>query len=58
MSGMHYDVVISGAGMVGATLACLLAKSAKRIAVLETLPPPVFKASDDFELRVSALSRF
>lgn len=58
MSGTHYDVVISGAGMVGATLACLLAKSAKRIAVLEVMPPPVFKPSDDFELRVSALSRF
>ncbi len=55
---MRYDVVISGAGMVGATLACLLAKSARRVAVLEALPPPVFKASGDFELRVSALSRF
>lgn len=55
---MHYDVVISGAGMVGATLACLLAKSAKRVAVLEASPPPVFNVSDDFELRVSALSRF
>jgi 2-octaprenylphenol hydroxylase len=55
---MHYDVVISGAGMVGATLACLLAKSSRRVAVLETFPPPVFDPADDFELRVSALSRF
>lgn len=55
---MQYDVVISGAGMVGATLACLLAKSGKRVAVLEAFPAPVFSVSDDFELRVSALSRF
>nr|CAA6801478.1 MAG: 2-octaprenyl-3-methyl-6-methoxy-1,4-benzoquinol hydroxylase (EC [uncultured Thiotrichaceae bacterium] len=55
---MHYDVVISGAGMVGATLACLLAKAGKQVAVLEACPPPMFNAEDDFELRVSALSRF
>ncbi len=55
---MDYDVVISGAGMVGATLACLLAQSAKRIAVLETSPVPEFDPAGNFELRVSAISRF
>ncbi|CAG0903584.1 unnamed protein product [Cyprideis torosa] len=54
---MRYDVVISGAGMVGATLACLLARSGKRIAVLEATPAPAFDPADDFELRVSAISR-
>lgn len=55
---MQYDVIISGAGMVGATLACLLANSAKRVAVIEASPPAVFTPQDDFGLRVSALSRF
>ncbi|MEZ5536214.1 MAG: UbiH/UbiF/VisC/COQ6 family ubiquinone biosynthesis hydroxylase [Thiolinea sp.] len=55
---MQYDVVISGAGMVGATLACLLAKSSMRVAVVEAFPPPVFDPADDFELRVSAISRY
>jgi 2-octaprenyl-6-methoxyphenol hydroxylase len=33
-----YDIVIVGAGMVGAGLACALANSAYRIAILETKP--------------------
>lgn len=55
---MQYDVIISGAGMVGATMACLLADSAKRIAVIEAAPPAAFTPETGFGLRVSALSRF
>ncbi len=54
---VQYDVIIAGGGMVGATLACLLGKSGKRVAVLETYQPTVFSPDDPYDLRVSALSR-
>lgn len=53
---MNYDVAIAGAGMVGATLACALAKAGLRVAVIEAgdpLPPP----GEEPELRVSAITR-
>ncbi|KAG1661959.1 2-octaprenylphenol hydroxylase [Nymphon striatum] len=53
----HFDVVINGGGMVGATLACLLAKSGKRIAVVEFADETEFKPGSDYDLRVSAISR-
>ena len=52
-----FDAVIIGAGIVGATLAALLAKSGRRIAVVESRLPPEFSADAPFELRVSAISR-
>lgn len=54
---MQYDVIIAGGGMVGSTLACLLGKSGKRVAVLEAHQPPPFSPSDPYDLRVSAISR-
>ena len=54
---VQYDVIIAGGGMVGATLACLLGKSGKRVAVLEAYQPTVFSPDDPYDLRVSALSR-
>lgn len=64
----HYDVIINGAGMVGATLACLLAQSGRNIAVIEATNPatkPVkksdstssFNNNTPHDLRVSAISR-
>ncbi|MFN3785769.1 MAG: FAD-dependent oxidoreductase, partial [Thiothrix sp.] len=53
----RYDVVVVGAGMVGATLACLLARAGRRVAVLEAHAPPAFTPTDPYDLRVSALSR-
>jgi len=53
----HYDVIINGGGMVGATLACLLAKKQLKVAVIEAFETPVFSAADEFDLRVSAISR-
>lgn len=52
-----FDVVIIGAGIVGATLAALLAKNKCNIAVVESRKAAVFNPSGDFELRVSAISR-
>lgn len=54
---VQYDAIIAGGGMVGATLACLLGKAGKRVAVLEAHPPAAFSPQDPYDLRVSALSR-
>lgn len=54
----NYDIIIIGAGMVGATLACLLAESHYRIAVFERATPPAFDPDALADLRVSAISRF
>lgn len=55
---IDYDVVITGAGMVGATLACALGSSGLRVAVLEAQPlPRDISPQDDFDLRVSAITR-
>ena len=53
---MNYDVAVVGAGLVGATFACALAKAGMRVAVVEAsepLPP----LTVDRELRVSAITR-
>ncbi len=50
----HYDVIIAGAGMVGAALACALANSPLRIALLERRPPS--PPGDHIGLRVSAIA--
>ena len=52
-----YDVIINGGGMVGATLACLLAKQGKQVAVIEAFAAKPFSQEDDYDLRVSAISR-
>jgi Ubiquinone biosynthesis hydroxylase, UbiH/UbiF/VisC/COQ6 family len=54
---VQYDVIIAGGGMVGATLACLLGQSGKRVAVLEAHQPTLFFPDDPYDLRVSAISR-
>ncbi|HIO96455.1 MAG TPA: FAD-dependent oxidoreductase, partial [Leucothrix sp.] len=42
----HYDVIINGGGMVGATLACLLAKSGRKVAVIEAFEAKPFLKGD------------
>ncbi len=51
-----FDVLIVGAGMVGATTACLLARAGFSVAVLEARQPAAFQADSAVGLRVSALS--
>ncbi|MEE9303936.1 MAG: UbiH/UbiF/VisC/COQ6 family ubiquinone biosynthesis hydroxylase [Thiotrichaceae bacterium] len=53
----HFDVIINGAGMVGATLACLLAQQGRKVAVIEAYLPTAFSEDAPAELRVSAISR-
>jgi len=53
----HYDVIIVGGGMVGATLACALAAQHRSVAIIEAFEPEPYSPGDGFELRVSAISR-
>ena len=53
----HYDVIINGGGMVGATLACLLAQTGRKVAVIEAAKTKQFDSEGPFDLRVSAISR-
>ncbi|MEA3411574.1 MAG: UbiH/UbiF/VisC/COQ6 family ubiquinone biosynthesis hydroxylase [Pseudomonadota bacterium] len=53
---MKVDIVVSGGGMVGATLACACAEAGFRVAVIENREPPPFREDAAFDLRVSAIS--
>ncbi len=50
------DVVITGAGMVGLSMACLLAKQGKSVAVVDRYEVPTFNNEQDYEARVTAVS--
>jgi 2-octaprenylphenol hydroxylase len=52
----RYDIVVIGAGMVGAAAASLLARSGFSVAVVEHQEPLPFDASQTVGLRVSAFS--
>lgn len=56
MSPERYDVVVIGAGMVGAAFACALRGSGLRLAVVESRAPSMDWPSDSVDLRVSAIS--
>jgi len=53
----NYDVIIAGAGMVGATLACALAPSGLRIALLDAHCPEFEWPDKGYDIRVSAITR-
>ena len=58
MSSSNFDIVISGAGMVGACAALALADRGFRVAIVETAAPGVSEKINDenYDLRVSAIS--
>ncbi|HEX7028398.1 MAG TPA: UbiH/UbiF/VisC/COQ6 family ubiquinone biosynthesis hydroxylase [Gammaproteobacteria bacterium] len=51
-----YQVIIVGAGMVGAALAVALGRAGFRVALLDRHAPPVYETGGEYGLRVSALS--
>lgn len=55
----HYDIIIVGAGMVGATLACGLAEEAEqlKIAVIDASEPNFDWDKNSYDMRVSAITR-
>lgn len=55
----HYDIIIVGAGMVGATLACGLAEEAEQlsIALIDANEPRLDWEHDSYDMRVSAITR-
>ncbi len=57
MKTTNYDIIIIGGGMVGASLACALADSTLKIAVIEGREPPAEWPADSFDIRVSAITR-
>ncbi|WP_252177656.1 FAD-dependent monooxygenase [Endozoicomonas sp. 4G] len=52
----NYDVIVVGAGMVGAAMACALGLKGIRVAVFDRTLPSAFKPDQLPDLRVSALS--
>jgi len=58
VSAREYDVIIAGAGLVGACAALALARKGKRIALIEATRPVVGKGRKDkpYDLRISAIS--
>ncbi len=54
----QFDITIVGSGMVGATLACMLANETDlSIAVIDNAKPVAKPSMDSFDLRVSAITR-
>lgn len=53
----EYDAVIIGGGMVGLTIACALGQQEFKVAVVEAFEPQDINVTDDYELRVSAISK-
>ncbi|MBV1913216.1 MAG: UbiH/UbiF/VisC/COQ6 family ubiquinone biosynthesis hydroxylase [Cycloclasticus sp.] len=56
MSVRTYQVAIVGGGMVGATLACLLAEQGVSVALIDAGDPAEAWSDDSYDLRVSALT--
>lgn len=52
----EFDVVIIGAGMVGATIACGLARSNLKVAIVDVQKPKPFLSEETPHIRVSAIS--
>ena len=56
MKTVDADIVVVGAGMVGAAAACALASNGFEVALVEARPPSPPDESADYDLRVSAIS--
>jgi ubiquinone biosynthesis UbiH/UbiF/VisC/COQ6 family hydroxylase len=57
VNAARYDVIVAGAGMVGACAALALAARGMRVALIEAAPAPApVDSTQDYDLRVSAIS--
>lgn len=56
-SNPDYDLIIVGGGMVGLALAARLAQSQIKIAIIDPKPVDMSWDKDDYDLRVSAITR-
>ncbi|KAK7069589.1 putative ubiquinone biosynthesis monooxygenase, partial [Halocaridina rubra] len=60
-AGSHFDIVISGGGMVGFAMACAMGQSRRlsdrRILLLEGAPKKTWQLPEEFSNRVCALNR-
>lgn len=56
MGGRDYDILVVGAGMVGAAFAALLRETSFSLALLDAGSPPAVPPADHYDLRVSAVS--
>ena len=52
----HFDIIIVGGGMVGATLACALGSSALKVAVIEARQSNFNWEDGSHDIRVSAIT--
>ncbi|HVA54714.1 MAG TPA: UbiH/UbiF/VisC/COQ6 family ubiquinone biosynthesis hydroxylase [Gammaproteobacteria bacterium] len=52
----HFDLIIVGAGAIGAAFACALRNSGLQVALLDACEPKSFTAAGEVDLRVFALS--
>jgi len=57
MSQQDYDLIIVGGGMVGAALACAMAEQHFRVALIEGREPDLSWPQEDYQIRVSAITR-
>ncbi|MEC8498504.1 MAG: NAD(P)-binding protein, partial [Pseudomonadota bacterium] len=57
MRQKNFDITICGGGMVGMALANSLAKNDFSVAIIENKRPKNFDQKQDFDLRVSAITR-
>lgn len=53
----HYDVIVVGAGMVGAALALALGREGFKVALVDAHTPQLEWPQDDYDIRVSAITR-
>lgn len=55
-STSEFDIVIAGAGLIGAALACRLGDTGLRVAILDRSPPPDIPTGP-YDLRINAYNR-